>query len=107
MNKRTLKNYLKKMRFVEIDADVFLNEPRKFNTFCTYKDSILIHAGCRLYFAFNFSKYKSLYEYSTISIDGCELNTYDNEYLFNELELFNDCKKSEGHFLDELTNFKK
>lgn len=102
MNKRELKAYLKKMRFVEMSADAFLTEKRKFDTFCVYKDSILINAGYKLYFAFDFGKKKSICEYSALCIEGYEVGTKDNDFLFSELKLFCDCKKSEEEFLNEL-----
>lgn len=106
MNKRTLKSYLKKMLFTELSNDSFLCESRKIDTFTVYKNSILINAGYKLYFAFNFTKKQSLCEYSAVCIDGYELGTRDNEDLFNELKLFCDCKKSEEDFLNELKAIK-
>lgn len=102
MDKRTLKSYLKKMQFVELDNDAFLFETRKFDTFTVYKNSILINTGYKLYFAFNFAKKQSLCDYSAVCIDGYELGTRDNDDLFNELKLFCDCKKTEQDFLNEL-----
>ena len=102
MDKRALKSYLKSKQFVELTPDKFLAEKRKFDTFCVYKDSILINAGYKLFFDFNFSKKKSICDYSAICISGYELETKDNGYLFGELNLFCDCKKSENDFLDEL-----
>ena len=106
MNKRELKSYLKNMQFVELDNDTFLFEKRKFDTFTVYKNNILINAGYKLYFCFNFNNKQSLCEYSAVCIDGYELGTRDNEDLFNELKLFCDCKKSEEDFLNELKAIK-
>lgn len=106
MDKRTLKSYLKKMLFVEIDSDSFLFESRKFNTFTVYKNSVLINAGYKLGFTFNFEKKKSISDYSCVAIDGYELDMFDNDDLFNELKLFCDCKKSEEDFLNELKAIK-
>lgn len=102
MDKRALKNYLKKMLFAELSNDSFLCESRKNDTFTVYKNSILISAGYKLYFAFNFNEKRSLCEHSAVCIDGYELGTRDNEDLFNQLQLFCDCKKSEEDFLNEL-----
>lgn len=106
MDKRTLKSYLKKMQFVELDNDKFLFDKRKFDTFTVYKDSILINAGYKLGFTFNFKKKKSISDYSCYGIEGYELDTFDNDDLFNELKLFCDCKKSEEDFLNELKSIK-
>lgn len=106
MTKRELKAYLKKMLFVEMDPDSFLFDKRKFDTFTVYKDSILINTGYRLGFTFEFKKKKSISDYSSIGIGGYELNTFDNDYLFSELKLFCDCKKSEDDFLNELKAIK-
>lgn len=75
------------MLFTESGNDSFLCESRKSDTFTVYKNSILINAGYKLYFAFNFTEKQSLCEYSAVCTDGYGSGTRDNEDLFNELIL--------------------